>query len=103
MNDHSVHEKKNAVSLKRPPPRLSLINLQKETKPSHPKSSRLRRENRKVDILKAQLKKAQIASSIVTPTLEFKTIQHRITKTQKNKSSVYLKKHILLVFSKVLR
>lgn len=67
-------------TVKKVPPRLSLINLQKVSTAVNPKNTRLNREKMKVDLLKTQLKNANITSSITTPSLEFRTIQHRVAK-----------------------
>lgn len=77
---HRKKEMEVAPATKKVPPRLSLINLQKVSTPVNPKTARLNREKMKVDLLKTQLKNAKISSSIITPSLEFRTIQHRVAK-----------------------
>ena len=73
-------EVKMPPPIKKVPPRMSLIDLQKEVKPVNRKTIQLNREKSKVDLLAMQLKRAAIASSIPAPSLDYKTIQHRVTK-----------------------
>ena len=63
-----------------PPPRISLLNLQKNSKPLSQKSIRLNREQSAVDLLASQLKNSVKSSSIIAPSIDLKTIQRRVSK-----------------------
>lgn len=47
------------------------------------KESQFNQEKVKVDLLKVQLRNAKAASTILPPSLDFKTIHHRIAKGKK--------------------
>ena len=47
------------------------------------KESQFNKEKVKVDLLKVQLRNAKAASTILPPSLDFKTIHHRIAKGKK--------------------